>query len=271
MWTVCEPAKYMSPTCDLHYSTSGYAQHRLRFSTSWDSGKMTFMWLIACASTLYVYALLNYAYTTSGSSVPMRLRPSTWCLCLYVYAYLWPFSLWLLLCYVTVPAYCTSFHAPTVLLRLRYSTWALRYSTPGYVSACLPLSSTPSAQSTFFYVMRQRLPSSSPLQPHPLHSLSMPTLTCGRIIYVYSFPTQALMAEMCAWQPFTHQTGTTFRLHLHFSWTFLQLLQQNCQSSEQRFQDRTLSTTYVSQGNMWNVNANLPFILQRICLDLYIT
>ncbi len=145
----------------------------------------------------------------------------------------------------------TSFHAPTVLLQLRYSTWALRYSTPGYVSACLRLSSTPSAQPTFFYVMWQRLPSSSPLQPHPLHSLSMPTLICGRIIYVYSFPTQALMAEMCAWQPFTHQTGTTIRLHLHFSWTFLQLLQQNCQSSETRFQDRTLSTTYVSQGNMW--------------------
>ena len=55
------------------------------------------------------------------------------------------------------------FHAPSVLLRLRSSTWCPCYSTSG--------SSTP---------------------------------TCGLFFYTYSFPTQALMAEMCAWQPFTH-------------------------------------------------------------------
>jgi hypothetical protein len=62
------------------------------------------------------------------------------------------------------------------------------------------------------------------------------TSTCGLIFYIYSFPTQALMAEMCAWQPFTHQTeiynpsttswtltsdwACSLRLHLHFSRKF---------------------------------------------------
>jgi hypothetical protein len=63
------------------------------------------------------------------------------------------------------------------------------------------------------------------------------TPTCGLTFYIYSFPTQAWMAEMCAWQPFTHQTeiynpSTTstwtltsdwvcsLRLHLHILRTF---------------------------------------------------
>lgn len=73
------------------------------------------------------------------------------------------------------------------------------------------------AQSSFFYGMWQCQPTTfMHLQSFyvyvPLRDANV-TLHLAPLrppvaffFYIFSFPTQALMAEMCAWQPFTHQT-----------------------------------------------------------------
>ena len=97
-----------------------------------------------------------------------------------------------------------------------------------------------------------------------------PTPTCGLIFYIYSFPTQALMAEMCAWQPFTHQTeiynpSTTstwtltsdwvcsLRLHLHtYFANIFNAVNEHPPSNKHFFRTAFfhLSTTYVSLQNI---------------------
>jgi hypothetical protein len=87
-------------------------------------------------------------------------------------------------------------------------------------------------------------------------------------LYVYSFPTQALMAEMCAWQPFPHQTGTTIllrrlhehsHLHLHFSYmqwtscTFKWLFREHSSYSDLPFHSKHLACAV----NI--VNIQMPF------------
>jgi hypothetical protein len=114
----------------------------------------------------------------------------------------------------------TFFHAPTVLLRLFYVLLRDIYITLhlyGYISTrSMPSIYNPCA--VFVLLWHVTMPAYHFHAPSVLLRLcsstwcqcystsGSPTPTCGLIFYIYSFPTQALMVEMCAWQPFTHQT-----------------------------------------------------------------
>jgi hypothetical protein len=109
----------------------------------------------------------------------------------------------------------------TLLLHLQYYTDTY---TSFYMMSMLRSSTSCEGDGLPFFMHLQSTSQLFPiiLQPHRLRcdKYVCTTILCVPLraqvythlwpnFYVHSFPTQALMAEMCAWQPFTHQTGTT--------------------------------------------------------------